>query len=250
MFNSSPQKLSDIAEEGSQTQSNQVEGTNVTDTNSSREETPEISLNQDTETTTFGMDNEGYKTKLTAIKKANRKIEREIEIFSPEVVSLADEATYPMKLQEIKVKFDTAQDSIDDLLDELEEDEVANVEKINAVKILSSALTKKFKENDKAVKDKFLQMISDRDNAKPPDPETEAKIERQKRDILREDRATREAKEKTKLKMRTAIKKFKDLNEEIESLTTVSKMSEQEIRLNMDESLKWEKKTEQFTTLK
>ena len=93
-------------------------------------------------------------------------------------------------------------------------------------------------------------MISDRDNAKPPDPETEAKIERQKRDILREDRATREAKEKTKLKLRTAIKKFKDLNEEIESLTTVSKMSEQEIRLNMVESQKWEKKTEQFTTLK
>ena len=57
VFTSSPQKLSDIAEEGSQTQSNQVEGTNVTETNSSREETPEISLNQ--ETTTFGMDNEG-----------------------------------------------------------------------------------------------------------------------------------------------------------------------------------------------
>ena len=101
MFNSSPQKLADIAEEGSQTLSNQVEGTNVTDTNSSREETPEISLNQETETITFGMDNDEYKTKLTAIKKATRKIEREIECFSPDVVSLADEATYPMKLQEI-----------------------------------------------------------------------------------------------------------------------------------------------------
>ena len=84
-------------------------------------------------------------------------------------------------------------------------------------------------------------MISERDKAKPPDPETEAKIERQKRDILREDRATREAKEKTKLKMRTAIGKFKDLSSEIESLTTLSKMSEQEIRQNMVESQKWEK---------
>ena len=94
----------------------------------------------------------------------------EIECFSPDVVSLADKPTYLIKLQEIRTKFDGEQDKLDSLLDELEDDETAKT-----VKNLSSGLTKKFKENDKAVKYKFLQMIAERDKAKPPDPDIEAK---------------------------------------------------------------------------
>ena len=99
----------------------------------------------------------------------------EIECFSPDVVSLADKPTYLIKLQEIRTKFDGEQHKLDSLLDELEDDETANADKINDVKNLSSGLTKKFKENDKAVKYKFLQMIAERDKAKPPDPDIEAK---------------------------------------------------------------------------
>ena len=200
------------------------------------------------------MDEDGYNGKLATVKKEVRKVKRMIDEYSPAAATIADSKVYQNFLADIRKSHAQCQDNLDELLDELDETNETDQTRIAQLKMLSSELSTIFKDNDKQVKEKFVLLMDEYEEHRPMSAAEKAsfdtQVQKEKRENDKEVRVAKESKEKAELKIQNAVKKFKDLNQTVLKIKATKLMSEQEIRVNLQESKKWEKKIEEFTSAK
>ena len=105
-----------------------------------------------------------FSTRLKNIKKDIRIVESRIEEFTPDDITLNHKDTLADSLQKIREVCQSTRDKIYDLISDL--DEEADKERIENLKKLDQSIFMKFKNNDKAVNDKWslccLQLMSTR----------------------------------------------------------------------------------------
>ena len=200
------------------------------------------------------MDEDGYNGKLATVKKEVRKVKRMIDEYSPAAATIADSKVYQNFLADIRKSHAQCQDNLDELLDELDETNETDQTRIAQLKMMSSELSTIFKDNDKQVKEKFVLLMDEYEEHRPMSAAEKAsfdtQVQKEKRENDKEVRVAKESKEKAELKIQNAVKKFKDLNQTVLKIKATKLMSEQEIRVNLQESKKWEKKIEEFTSAK
>ena len=208
----------------------------------SEDSASESSKSDDPPHTTMAMDENNYKVKFANLKKELRQVEARIDSYTPEDATLADRDIYKEHLGETRNKYVSCYESLRDLIEELDED--VDQARVAQLKQILKDLTDKFKLNDKQVKEKFEETISEYETSKTLSVKEKIDIDLMK---LKEEKVT---KEKIQVRMRNGWKKSKQLVKTIMNIKTAQEMTEAEIRENIIESTKWETKIEEISRVK
>ena len=196
------------------------------------------------------MDEETYKDRRAVARKGVKRVKRLIDDYSPGTVSVADANVYQNFLADIRKSHTQCQDTLDELIEDLDDTNEVDLVRISQLELMSDELAKYFRDNDKAVKDKFADYEVSRPLSVAEKAAFDDKRSKEEKDRQKELKSAEEKKEKTVLKIQNAVRKFKDLNRSVSKVKATSEMSEQEIREHLQESKKWEKKVEDFTSAK
>ena len=176
------------------------------------------------------MDEAVFSTRLKNIKKDIRIVESRIEEFTPDDITLNHKDTLADSLQRIRVIYQSTRDKIYDLISDL--DEEADKERIENLNKLDQSIFVKFKNNNKAVNDKMVSLLSAVDVQKENDQKEKDK------------READEKREKLQLRITKQFEKITSLKTKVSSLKATDSMNEVEIKQHLLDSSKWEKELE------
>ena len=183
------------------------------------------------------MDNQVFDRKMKEVKAEIRKVHWNIDMFTPEAVTRShNESIVSAELKAIRNMYLLVKEKIYEFIDELNEDE--EQVRIASLKKADEELSKRLKENDKAVYEKLAELNATNGSSISTAVTSRENIDQRK-------------KEKIEVRIKNNLKKVKDLKLVVSSITKKpDDMSEDEIRDYLNESVKWEKKLESLTTIR
>ena len=185
---------------------------------------------------TGNMDETEFKRKLQKLKQSKRRVEYKISGYTAEDITAADKDDYKAHLKSIRDVFEAFIEEANRLVDELTTVDSEEVAQVAEVEGLMDELSKKFKKNEKDVKEKILEALTAHD-ANRPLSQSERKLETLKTEKL--------------IKRMGFIKeKSTDLQRKILQLKQAKDMSDTEVREHVAEVKDWERTAKEITSAK
>lgn len=172
------------------------------------------------------MDKTEYETKLKAVKSSLRRVEDKILGYGPDDVTAADKDEYKKHLDKIRTAYESFIDLANSLLDDLDDTEADDEQRVIIVNQLKDGIRNNLKKNEIDVKNKVLEVIADYEANKP---------------MSAIDKKTESLKvEKVKKRMGFIKEKANDAKNKILKVKSVNEMNDIEVREYMLESKSWE----------
>ena len=185
---------------------------------------------------TGNMDETEFKSKLQKLKQSKRRVEYKISGYTAEDITAADKDDYKAHLKSIRDVFEAFIEEANRLIDELTTVDSEEVAQVAEVEGLMDELSKKFKKNEKDVKEKILEALTVHDASRPLS-QSERKLETQKT-------------EKVRKRMGFIKEKSTDLKRKILQLKQAKDMSDTEVREHVAEVKDWERTAKEITSAK
>ena len=168
-----------------------------------------------------------FKNKLLKLKQSRRRVESKIYGYTAEDFTAADKDDFKVHLKGIRDIFEAFIEEANGLIDELTTVDSEEVAKVAEVEGLMDELIKKFKKNEKDVKEKILEAVAVHDASRPLS-QSEKKMESQKT-------------EKVKKRIGFIKEKSMDLKRKILQLKKAKDMTDTEVREHVAEVKDWER---------
>ena len=196
------------------------------------------------------MDLADYQVRYRVIKLAAKKVQGVKKLFLATDVASIHIHTYESRLKEIRDMLGTFNETVDELIVDLNEDNAEDKARITSLETFQTNLLEEVKTNEKEVSEKVKSLME----AQPL-----TKAEQENLDLQRKKLQLAEKKEEEEkiLKGKKAEIAISDLSSQIENLMATVKevkaakeLSDQEIKLILPEAKKWETKLETLAASK
>ena len=179
----------------------------------------------------FMMDERTLKTKVAEIENNAEDVEILMDRFNPDTITILDKDDYKTELDKIFTQLREFQGKVNKFKGTLDlNSDSHNVASARVTTVLKDLKTKVLA-NEAGVKKQMVKLVNESDSARS---ERSAEVEL----------------EKLKLKVSNAKIKFDNLKGEVESLSEVDDMSEQQVRESVVSSREWKKDLKIFQDLK
>ena len=182
------------------------------------------------------MDDDQFYTYTMELDDHIVAINAAIARFNKDTVDLLDLGSYEDKLQKIYDRFDAFEKAYLLVKNKLDRRVADDAPKIQEIKVLYEGIQKRVIDNEVAVKKKLRELQSSEPTARSISSRTSS--------------TDGHTKDKVELKIKHAIKKYKDLTKIVDDLGEVKNMSEHVIRESMVESKDWKKDLKTYRDMK
>ena len=197
------------------------------------------------------MDENEYKERLKAVKRAFATVDRRIRFLDPNKTTLEDRDTYKGYIEETRKLLNTAQDVAFDLCSELDINSATDSQRIEEINRLESKTEEDCTENAHNVKKKVLELIASTPNSTIGATNTVGQYVQnnpQKEDE-KEAKLTADKVVKVELRMKHTTEEAEDLKSKIGDVLEMdcNDLTDQEVRENLLNSKDWEKEVGELT---
>ena len=196
------------------------------------------------------MEEVNFKARLKAVNIAERKVNLGVKQFLAVNLTEVDVTNYGDRLKEIRNKLDFYNDTVIELICDLDAFDTTDQPRIANLEKQQDDLSDSVVRNEKDVKEKIKELLA----AQPMSQAEKETLELKKRQISVEDEEKKNAKadkaKKILIDMDDISSRFKNLLEIIFDINKATDLSDQDVRQHLLDSKRWESKLEDIVSSK
>lgn len=202
------------------------------------------------ESDTSKMDEEIFKTRLRAVKLAERKLRNVKRVFTSKNVSDLDLDDYKSRLKEIRIHLDAYTDLVSELVLDLNPGSGDDQQRINDVEAEQGVLEQEVLSNENEVHKKVKDLLLSKPLTKAEEEDLNLKVKQMSINEEKERKSNEEKKKKLEVDKGDILEKVSTLKNKISKVVSVEDFSDQQIREFLYESKTWETKLDDIRAAK